>query len=180
MLTTKEVKDYFMQLIVESQNDPYVIGNGILTNVKIGFDEKKLEGSKQAIATMLQELGVDEHVMIKLSSLTTLKNGDVWNQLKSLEDFQALEFILACSDACGFIHNDVGTIQRNINEIGDLNSILISAYGRPMIGDDEKWLEAIREIVIDKMYFITNPESIKLYASGSQEIAASPQPHKER
>lgn len=175
MLNTKDMKNNIIKLFAESQNEPYVIGHGILTSIKIGFDERKLEANKQAIATILQELGIDEQPMINLSSLTTLKNGEVWNQLSSLEDFQALELLLACSDACGFVHNDTDTIQRNINEMGDMNSILISKYGRSMIGDDNKWLKSIREIVIGTMYFLTDPESIKLSA-GNQELIEAPSP----
>lgn len=174
MLSTKDMKNSIMQLFAESQNDPYVVGNGILIGMRVVFDEKKLEESKQTIATILQELGIDEHPMISLSTLTTLKNGEVWNQLQCLEDFQTLELLLACSDACGFIHNDAGTIQRNINEIGDINSLLISTYGRSMIGDDKKWLQSIREAVIGKMYFLTDSESIKLSANGNQELTEAP------
>ena len=170
MLNSKDIKSKIMQLFAESQDVPYVVGNGILTSMVVGFDERKLRESKQEIATILQELGIDERLMISLSSLTTLKNGEVWNQLQSLEDFQALELLLACSDACGFIHNDVATIQRNINEIGDINSILISKYGRAMFGDDDIWLQLIREIVVDKMYFFTGFESIKAFATGNQEL----------
>ena len=104
----------------------------------------------------------------------TLKSGFAWNQLQSLEDFQALELLLACSDACGFIHNDDDTIQRNIVEIGDLNSLLISSSGRFMVNSIEDWLRLIRKKVIDKMYFITDSESIKKYANGDQKSSIEP------
>ena len=174
MLNSKEIKNDIIQLFVENQNDPYVIGNGILTSMKIGFDERKLNEKKGEIATILQELGIDEHPMISLFKLTVLKNGEVWNKLQSLEDFQALELLLACSDACGFVQNDPATIQRNIIEIGDINSILISNIGRSLVGNDDEWLELIREIIIKKMYFLTNPDSIKSFATNSQELTKTP------
>lgn len=105
--------------------------------------------------------------MISLASLTTLKSGRLWNRLQSLEDFQALDYLLACSDACGFIHNDVDTIKRNITEIGD-DLVLISRFGRSMVDDDNKWLQLIREKVVYNMYFLTDPESIKVFATGNQ------------
>ena len=176
MLNSKEIKNDIMQLFVESQNDPYVIGNGILTSMKIGFDERKLNEKKREIATILKELGIDEHSMISLSRLTVLKNGEVWNKLQSLEDFQALELLLACSDACGFVQNDPATIQRNIAEIGDINSILISNIGRSLVGNDDEWLKAIRETIIKKMYFLTNPDSIKSFAINSKELTKTPVP----
>lgn len=43
MLNSKKLKKDIMQLFAESPNDPYVIGNGILTSVKFGFDKRKLE-----------------------------------------------------------------------------------------------------------------------------------------
>ena len=174
MLNSKEIKNDIIQLFVENQNDPYVIGNGILTSMKIGFDERKLNEKKGEIATILQELGIDEHPMISLFKLTVLKNGEVWNKLQSLEDFQALELLLACSDACGFVQNDPATIQRNIAEIGDINSILISNIGRSLVGNDDEWLKLIREIIIKKMYFLTDPDSIKSFATNNQKLTKTP------
>lgn len=174
MLNSKEIINNIMQLFIESQNKPYVIGNGILTSTKIGFDERKLNEKKREIATILQELGIDEHSMINLLRLTVLKSGEVWNKLQSLEDFQALDLLLACSDACGFVQNDPATIQRNIAEIGDINSILISKIGRSIVGNDDEWLKLIREIIIKKMYFLTNPDSIKSFAANSQELTNTP------
>ena len=174
MLNSKEIINDIMQLFVESPKKPYVIGNGILTSTKIGFDEGKLNEKKGEIATILQELGIDEHSMISLLRLTVLKSDEVWNKLQSLEDFQALELLLACSDACGFVQNDPATIQRNIAEIGDINSILISNMGRSLVGNDDEWLRLIREIIIKKMYFLTNPDSIKSFAANSQELTETP------
>lgn len=174
MLNPREIKDSIMELVVSSIEVPFVAGNGILTNVRIGFDKAKLEANKQRIATMLQELGVDEHPLISLNSLTRLKNGEVWNQLRSLEDFQALEFLLACSDACGFIHNDACTIQMNINELGDLNSLIISGAGRTFFDNDAQWLESIRSVVVNNMYFLTDGIRIKKVAAGSQELPEAP------
>ena len=169
MLNSKELYNEITQLFALSEEVPYVVGNGILTSMKIGFDEKKLEHKKQEIADILQSLGVDEQPLIKLSCLTKLKDGQVWNKLESIEDFQALELLLACSHACGFIINDYDTILRNILELGDIPSILISRYGRIIIGNEGEWLRQIREVVIDRMFFFTNPENIKFAANGSQK-----------
>ena len=59
--------------------------------------------------------------------------------------------LLVYSDTGGFIHNDVATIQRNIIEIGDINSILISRYCRALVGEYNIWLQLMREIMVDKM-----------------------------
>lgn len=174
MLNSKELKENLINLFVENPDNNYVVGHGILTCMKIGFDENKLGAKKHEIASILQELGIDEAPLISLSCLMTLKSGAAWNQLQSLEDFQALELLLACSDACGFIHNDDDTIQRNIVEIGDLNSLLISSSARFMVNSIEDWLRLIRKKVIDKMYFITDSESIKKYANGDQKSSIEP------
>lgn len=164
MLNSKNLKNNILQLFVESKDKPFVIGNGILINMKIGFDEEKLEENKQAIATILQELGIDEHRMIRLSGLTTLKNGEVWNPLQSIEDFQALELLLACSHACGFIDNDNTIIEMNIgqiSEISGISSILLLKQGI-FTTDENEWLKFIKEVVIDNMYFFIDSENIKL------------------
>lgn len=174
MINPKEIKDDIVQLFAENQDNPFVVGNGILTSIRIAFDEKKLNENKKKIATILQELGIDEHIMISLARLTLLKNGEVWNKLESLEDFQALELLLASSDACGFILNDYATKQRNIAEIGDINSLMITFSGRDLVGNDEKWLKIIRESIINNMYFFTNPDNIKSFANDNQDFFENP------
>ena len=175
MLSIENVKDSINNVIQlcgnRNQDEPYVVGHGILPGLYF-FNETKLEESKQTIATILQELGIDENTKISLSNLVTLKNGKIWNNLQSLDDFMALELFLACSDACGFIHNDIKNIQENINEIGGINSDSnqILEWGRLLLGND-KWLQYIRETIISKMHFQTNPESIKLAAKSNQNLA---------
>lgn len=175
MLNSKDMKNNIQQLFAEDQSTPHVVGNGILQTMRIAFDEKKLDRVKQEIAILLQDLGVDEHALISLLSLTTFKSGEVWNQLQSLEDFQALELLLACSDACGFISNDFNVKIRNINNLGD-DAFLIApdfyydfADSEGRINYDE-WLKAIRERVAANIFFIPSPDSIKAYASGRQEL----------
>lgn len=160
MLNSKELKERIVQLLAEDKLTPYVIGNGIISNMKIGFNEEKLKNEKQKIAEILKSLGVNEHPLIKLSDLTKLKNGDTWNNLQTIEDFQALELLLACSHACGFINNDDTIIRKNIMNLGDIGSISISPFRKAFIKNDDEWLRLIREDVIDGMFFFTNPEYI--------------------
>ena len=166
MINSKELNKNIRDLFAETEEEEFVAGNGIQTNVRIGFNLAKLNEKKQEIAILLRELGVDEHVLIRLSSLTKYKNGETWNNLQSIEDYQTLELLLACADACGFIHNDFATIQRNIAEIGEFNSIVISKFGRILM-NDEDWLKAIRESIVNNMYFLTDPEKIRAYANGT-------------
>ena len=160
MLNSKEVNEYIHKLMIKSTDTPYVAGNGVLTSTHVGFDQVKLEEQKPEIASMLQEIGIENSPLISLERLTKLKNGEVWNQLQSLEDLQALDLLLACANASGFILNNGIIIQMNINEIGDLTSILISGMGRSMVGDDAKWLEEIRNRVVNKMFFPVDGEKI--------------------
>ncbi len=176
MLESKKIKNDIISFFAQNENVPYIVGNGVITGLRIGFDESKLEENKGRIATLLYQLGVSEHPLIRLSSLTKLKDGTVWNKVQTMDDFQALDLLIACSDACGFIHNDMNTIQRNVHEIGDVNSMLISKYGRVGI-DDETWLQLIRECVINNMYFFTEMETIKNFAI-SEETPESSVRHK--
>ena len=43
-----------------------------------------------------------------------------------------------------------------------------------MVNSTEDWLRLIRKKVIDKMYFITDSESIKKYANGDQKSSIEP------
>ncbi len=175
MINSKDIKNGIMQLLAVDENTPYVIGNGIIIGTKIAFDVKKLDEKKQKLATILHELGIDENNMIKLSRLTVLKNGEAWNNLQSLEDFQALELLLACSDACGFINNDLITRQLNINEIGTENLILVTEYSRAFIGDDDKWLQSIREKIVDKMDFFIDSDKIRTFTGQENLLGVSRQ-----
>ncbi len=174
MLSTKELKTYLCSLFAEKEDTPYVAGNGILTSVRIGFDAEKIEKNKRTIAKMLEEIGIAEKPMISLESLTKLKNGEAWNELQTMEDFQALELLLASSNACGFILNDETIKQLNINEMGELNSILISSFGPSLVGDQDKWLRLIRETIINHMYFLTDIEKIQSAIKGKTEEPESP------
>ena len=172
MLNSKDVKDSIMQLLPEQDQERFESNGGVLTGLRLHFDKVKLEENMQEVATILKELGIDKHPVTSLAGLTTYENGEVWNELQNAEDFQALELILACSDACGFIHNNGTAIERNLNEIGEMNAILISNCGRAMIADDKRWTRLIRERVADRMLFLTEPELIKTYAPSSNMVAA--------
>ncbi len=174
MLSPKELQSYLSNLFVESAETPYVVGNGIITTMRISFDAEKIEQNKRTIAKMLEEIGIDGKPLISLESLTKLKDGEKWNELQSMEDFQALELLLASSNACGFIQNDDMVKQLNINEVGDLTSILISAAGPALIGDTDKWLRLIRETIISHMYFLTDMEKIQSAIKGTTEEVEGP------
>lgn len=175
MLNSKDMRNNIQQLFAQDQSTPQVVGNGILQTMRVAFDEKKLDRIKPEIAVLLQDLGVDEHALIDLLSLTTFKNGETWNQLQSLEDFQALELLLACSDACGFISNDFNVKIRNINNLGNDASLIATDFyyafadSKGCINYDE-WLKEIRERVATNIFFIPSPDSIKAYASGRQDL----------
>lgn len=173
-LNSKDMKDNITDLFAGSPDDFFVVGHGILTGMNIAFDHRKLSGAKPDIATILTQLGIDQSPMISLSKLTTSRDGTVWNRLQSIEDFQALELLLACSDACGFIHNDSDTIGRNIREIGDSDSILISQLARSLISNDDRWLHLIRKTVVNKMYFFTDQDSIRTFANEGQKSGQAP------
>ena len=159
-LEPKIIREYLLSLLA-SENSCQVAGYGILINTRIGFDEEKLLKNKKIIARIIQRIGLDEKRLIPLSSLTILKNGDVWNKIDTIEDFQALDLFVACLDACGFIYNGLDTIQRNINLVGEVNSVIISGNGRTLVGDDNEWLTAIRQCVIGAMYYTVNIDNIK-------------------
>lgn len=175
MLSSKDLEKTITQLFAKNQSNPYVVGNGLLQSMRIAFDKKKLDKVKPEIATLLQDLGVDEHPLINLTNLTTLKNGEVWNQLQSLEDWKALELLVACSDACGFIINDSSVKIRNINNLGDNVGLIESDFYYDFADENghinyDEWLKSIREKVADNMYFLPSPESIKAFVGGSQEL----------
>ena len=169
MLSTKEVIAKIEPMMIDNVKTPHVEGNGIITTTVIGFDKKKMEETKIEIANILSEIGVDEKPLISLATLTKLKNDETWNKLNNMEDFHALELLLACSDACGFITNDVNTKILNINTLGSIPSVLISADGMNMF-ERKEWLRMLRETVINNMYFMTNPELIKSYAIIEEEV----------
>ena len=174
MLNSKKLKEDIIDLFAESQDVKYVTGNGIITGMSLGFDIQKLIKRKKDIARVLQLLGVDEKPLVSLGSLTTEKDGTVWNKLETLEDFQALDLLVAVSNASGFLANDEIVQQLNINTIGEINSILISRSGRELINDDDKWLKLIRTVVVDKMFFVPDKESLKLTLSTPDPVENEP------
>ncbi|MBQ9318340.1 MAG: hypothetical protein IJR82_01750 [Bacilli bacterium] len=47
MLNVKDIVNKIDGLLVESEQDSYVVGNGILLGLHLGFDETKIAGSKR-------------------------------------------------------------------------------------------------------------------------------------
>jgi len=174
MYNSEDIKRKILGYLAEDSKMPYVVGNGIITNISIGFDLAKINSAKKEIAKILVDLGIDEKPLISLHSLTTLKDGTVWNSLNNITDFQALELLLACSEACGFLNNNWYTKHMNINSIGEIHSVLISGSGRSLVGDDNEWLHLIRENVVNKMYFLTDTDCIKAYATDNLELLMTP------
>ncbi len=156
--------------LIAKKNEKCIIGNGILSSMKIAFNEEKLAENKSSIAQILQEIGLDQYPLTNLANLTTLKNGETWNKLETLKDFQALEFLLACSSACGFIKNDTKTISKNIENLGG-NSLFITLTVRKIMNNDEKWLEIMKQRILQNMHFLTNPATILEYSSKNKILS---------
>lgn len=177
MINSKELLKMLEGLLAKKEEDPFswIFGHGIITEQQIDFDKELLEKSKSKIANILKELGIDENSCTSLENLTKLKNGETWNELQTKEDFEALELLLACSDACGFILNDSITSQSNNLRIGDASSLLTSQFGRRSIdGINDEWLHTIRDEISKKMYFPTDINRINKYANSLETSSVRP------
>lgn len=171
MLKKEELLELLIGLLVEDFDHSFVYGHGIITEQQVAFDQELLEKNKHIIANFLRELGIDELSSITLERLTKLKNGETWNVLQTKEDFETLEYLLACSDACGFINNGISTINKNIFELGDISVILTSDFGDRLNQIDNQWLQVMREGIIKRMHFPTRIDKIKEYASSGDNLA---------
>lgn len=172
MINSKELLELLSGLLAEGFDKPFLYGYGIITEQQTAFDEDKLEKYKSTIANILKEIGVDELSSITLERLTKLKNGETWNELQSREEFEALEFLLSSSSACGFINNNILTVQRNEFELGEVSSILTSDFGeRWNSGITDEWLCKLREEVVMRMQFPVNAERINEYANSGDFLA---------
>ena len=164
MLKANEMKQRVYTLFAENVKNNIVTGNGIVINRKLGFNKEKLDSCKSEFAGYLKEIGADEHQVVSLASLAKTKDGEVWNELQTIEDFQALDLFLGFVNACGFIVNSPEVMTLNINQMGEINSILVSIHGREFIGDDKKYMKLIREGVANNMFFISNIKEIDEFA----------------
>ncbi|MDE6142317.1 MAG: hypothetical protein K2G03_06905 [Bacilli bacterium] len=161
MINSKYLLEFLTGLLAEDFDKLFILGYGIITEQQVAFDEEVLEKNKAKVARILKELGINELPSITLERLTKLKDGEKWNELQNKEEFEALDLLLACSDACGFIVNNILTVQRNEFELGNVSSILTSDFGeRLRNGINDEWLRMVREEVIGKMSFSTNVDKI--------------------
>ncbi|MCX4365164.1 MAG: hypothetical protein OSJ70_05265 [Bacilli bacterium] len=166
MFDLKDLLEVLESILSEDLSKPFVFGHGIITEQQIAFDKEALENNKARIASLLKYLGIAGLSSVTLERLTKLKNGDTWNELQTKEEFEALEYLLACSDACGFIVNNILTSQKNCFELGSISSILTSDFGERFYnGITGEWLKTLREEVIGKMHFSVNGEKINEYAT---------------
>ena len=175
MINSKELWELLFDLLAGDFKKPFVYGHGIITEQQTAFDKEVLERNKSYIANVLKEIGVDELSYITLERLTKLKDGETWNELQTREEFEILELLLACADACGFIDNGILAMQRNEFELGSVSSILTSDFGeRWNNGITDEWLCRIREEVMMNMRFKTNAAKINEYANSSDALADRP------
>lgn len=171
MIDTKELLEMLLSLLAENCEKSFVFGHGIITEQQVAFDKETLEKNKSTIANILKELGIDELTIVSLERLTKTKDGETWNELQTKEEFEALEYLLACSDACGFINNNFFTINKNIFELGDISLILTSDFGERLNKIDNQWLQIMRENIIKRMYFPICVDIIKEYASLGENLS---------
>lgn len=175
MINSKELRELLFELLTGDFEHPFVYGHGIITEQQTAFDKELLEKNKSYIANVLKEIGVDELSYITLERLTKLKNGETWNELQTKEEFETLELLLSCADACGFIDNGILAMQRNEFELGEVSSILTSDFGeRWNNGITDEWLSQIREEIVMKMRFKTNAERISEYANVGDNLMNRP------
>ena len=130
--------------------------------------QKNIEEARPTLPHLLYQLETSQPPLIDPTHLLTTQTGEEWNHLLSMEDFHALDLLLACSDACGFIYNNAMVTMMNIAELGDA-SILISPLGKSLFKSSEEWLTSIRENVLHKMYFPVDKEAIRKFASSKLE-----------
>lgn len=157
MVNSRDLKNKIRSLLVEGDSF-FTPGNGIIDNEVFRFDRDKLEENKKAIANILLEVGADMFPMITLETLTTTLDDQIWNELETLEDFEALDLLLACSDACGFIINNSFTKQSNTTHLGGY-AVILTEEGKKTININE-WLKLMRDIALRKMYYLTDQELI--------------------
>ncbi len=184
MINSQEIVETITQLFAGSPSVDYEFGYALLQGMKIGFDLKKLDKAKPEIAKLLQVIGVDDYsTLIGLRNLTTLKNGEVWNKLETLDDWKALDLLVACADACGFIINEPKVICTNVAQLGDNANLISQYFYLPFSNEDgsinyDAWLKEIREKVVDNMFFVPAPKTIKSYASGKNGMDVLQEKHK--
>ena len=159
MLNSKEIVDFVRGLMIEDHlKEKFVKGRGLTTGIVWGFVPERLEEAKGEVAKLLNELDIHDNPWISANDLLVLKNKEMWNKLGSYEDYQALDLLIAVSNACGFIDHNIGNEMMNVLFMGEGNSIVISRYGRSIINNDEKWLEGVREVLAHVHFIIIEDE----------------------
>lgn len=146
--------------------DRYIAAHGL--SYTYFFCENKIAESKELIAKILIQLGIDTKTPIVFGDLTKLKDGRNWNQLESMADFQSLDQLLALAVACGFIINDENTQKINQIALGDFAHLINPAYYQSLDRSKQfMWLLRICGNVLPTVQFVTQPEEIKKWGSAS-------------
>ena len=156
-----------LRRLYPSDNGTFVIGDGIMSTMVYPFDDVALENIKHEIATYLNNIGIDKKDRITLDDLTRYEDGKEWNKLQTMLEFEALELLLSCAHACGFIHKTPNDLRQTISEVGEENDILVSNSWEEEYSEKE-WLKALKRFVTGHTYFSVRKDYIERYANSYQ------------
>jgi hypothetical protein len=163
MLDIKYINSLIYSVLGVKGNNPSIKGKGIILDTTYFFDQEKLNQQMLDIAHLFQELGVGEQPLVRLSSLTKLKNGTTWNNLLTMDDFNTLNILLACGNACDFIINDDDVRKQNKDLIGNLVSHIISTEYIELGLNQSIWLRIFKDSLANKMIFPVNSQILNSY-----------------
>ena len=160
MLKVNELQEKIASLLANEESKTVVSGNGITAAKRYTFNQSSIDQSKRDIAAILKELGIDEVETVSVEDFTTLKDGSEYIGLRTMGEYDTLELLIACADACGFIRNNAENMRKSNAELGRINTVLLSDIGRKMVGNDSMWLNNIKNNVIGHIRYATNQRLI--------------------
>lgn len=165
-----------LKSLIETNNEDCIVVPGIIPNVPIYLNYKRVMENRKYIAKILSGISKEHFPYVYLTDLVKMTNGNVWNKLETIDEFSTLDLLLAASVACGFIDNSEKTQKENLLRLDGLGKFFISPNGSAMFVEETKervWLKLIRENIIPKFKYFISIKKVEEACTENQDTSGS-------
>lgn len=135
--------------------------NAITSDLMFGVE--KINSCKADIANLLNQTDIKKPFST-LNNLINKENGEAWNDLRILLDFEAFRYLFAMAVACKFIVISEFTRLENLKRLGEYKALISPTVIQNLTPEIfPSWICLLKEYVFPNMNFLYSDIELKKY-----------------